>query len=949
VLARFVYEAGSWEVDGDRRQLRAHGRPVPIGSRAFEIIEKLAESAGKFVSKDELLAHVWQGAVVEENTLRVHIHAIRKALGPDRTLLKNAAGRGYRLLGLWKTLPDDEPRVEAALAGPAPEPELSVSSGLPGSISDLIGRTSAMARLRDLVSAFRVVTLTGPGGIGKTALALALAHTLTEEFDRRICLVELASLSNPDLLASTVVAALGLGSNAKASTPDDIAAIIGRTKLLVVLDNCEHMIAAVADLADTIVRRCPNASLLMTSREVMRIAGEHVFRVPPLAIPESSQGEDDAALANSAVELFVTRAQALDDRFQLNSTTLPAVASICRRLDGIPLAIEFAAARAATLGVQPVVAGLEDRFRLLTSHRRTALPRHRTLRATLDWSYQLLSATEHAFLRRLAIFAGSFDLKDATEIVAMANSVELLADAVEKSLVVAESRESVTVYRLLDTTRVYLQEKLAESGELESVARRHAEYYRDLFERIEAEWEARPTGELRAAHAWRADNVRGALEWAFSDDGDVSIGIALTAATIPLWMHLSSLDECRRRVEQALDHLPVAGTVDARREMKLHAAVGASAFGASAATGLPAKAKASWERALQLARTIGDTDHQLRSLSGLWILEHDNPLAFAEQFCAIAVTPTDRLVGKRMMGVTHHYLGNLADSRGYLEQAVADASAEHASASIIRFQVDQRPASLSFLARILWLQGHPDQAMRTAKRAVEHAEAAGHGLSLCHALAMAACPVALWSGDLDLAQHYVELLRYHTTKNALSLWQAWGRCHQGMLAIQRGNIGDGADLIRAGFDDLGIGNQGFRVLTFQGELATAMGRFGRVDDGMAVVVEAIGRADRTGERWVSPELRRIKGTLLLQKNRTGGESEAEACFREALEEARGQGARSWELRAAESLARLLRDQRRPAEAIEVLRPVYDQFLEGQDTADLKSARALLDSIRADSF
>jgi predicted ATPase/DNA-binding winged helix-turn-helix (wHTH) protein len=424
VLARFVYEAGSWEVDGDRRQLRAHGQPIPIGSRAFEIIEKLAESAGQVVSKAELLAHVWQGTVVEENTLRVHIHAIRKALGPDRTLLKNAAGRGYRLIGLWKTLQDNELRA-AALTGPAPEPELSVASGLPGSISELIGRASAMARLRDLVSAFRVVTLTGPGGIGKTALAMALARTLTEEFDSGICLVELASLSNPDLLSATVVAALGLNGNAKASTPDDIAGIIGRAKLLVVLDNCEHMITAVADLADTIIRRCPNTSVLMTSREVMRIAGEHVFRVPPLAVPESSQGEDDAALASSAVELFVTRAQALDDRFRLNATTLPAVASICRRLDGIPLAIEFAAARAATLGIQPVVAGLEDRFRLLTSHRRTALPRHRTLRATLDWSYELLSATEHTFLRRLAIFAGSFDLKDATEIAAMAGAVEL--------------------------------------------------------------------------------------------------------------------------------------------------------------------------------------------------------------------------------------------------------------------------------------------------------------------------------------------------------------------------------------------------------------------------------------------------------------------------------------------------------------------------------------------
>ncbi|MBV8186293.1 MAG: winged helix-turn-helix domain-containing protein [Alphaproteobacteria bacterium] len=943
MLALFVYEAGSWEVDSDRRELRAHGRPIVIGPRAFDIIEKLAESAGTVVSKADLEAHVWQGAVVGENTLRVHIHAIRKALGPDRTLLTNYAGRGYRLIGRWTTIQDDE-RAEAAPRRRAPEPKLSVANGLPDSTSELIGRTSEMARLRDLVSAFRVVTLTGPGGIGKTALALALARSLAHEFDGGIGLVELASLSNPDLLPSTVIAALGLNANAKGNSADDVAGIIGRTKLLVVLDNCEHMIAAVADFAETILRRCPNTSLLVTSREVMKIAGEHVFHVPPLAVPEASHGEDEA-LASSAVELFAARTRALNGRFRLNSATLPAVVSICRRLDGIPLAIEFAAARAATFGPQWVLAGLDDRFRLLTGHRRTAVPRHRTLRATLDWSHELLSATERAFLRRLAVFAGPFDLKDATEIAAMENSVELLSDAVDKSLVVTEHRESITVYRLLDTTRVYLQEKLAGSEELEAVTRRHAAHYLDLFERIESEWQARPADELRAAHAWRADNVRAALEWAFSAEGDILTGIALTTATIPLWMHLSSLDECRRRVEQALDRLPAAGTVDARREMKLHAAFGASAFGASAATGLRAKAKASWKRALQLARTIGDVDHQLRALLGLWVLEYVNPMALAEQFCAIAVTPMDRLVGKRMIGVTNHYLGNLAESRRYLEQAVADASAEYASAGIIRFQIDQRPAAMTFLARILWLQGYPEQAMRAAKRAVEQAEASGHGLSLCHALAIAACPVALWSGDLDLAQHYVELLRYHTTKNALSLWEAWSRCHQGMLAIQRGNISDGADLIRTGFDDLSVGSQGFRVLVFQGVLAAAMGRFGRVDEGMAVIAKAFDRAERTGERWVNPELRRINGELLLQKHLAGGERKAEACFREALEEARGQGARSWELRAAESLARLLRDQGRPSEAMEVLRPVYDQFLEGLNTADLKSARALLGSLR----
>ena len=296
MLARFVYADAAWEVDGDRRELRAHGRSVPIGSRAFEILEKLAESAGKFVSKDDLVAHVWRGAIVDENTLRVHIHAIRKALGPDRTLLKTAAGRGYRLLGLWTIGQNAKPSPDLKRPATIQGYGQYTRSNLPAATSNMVGRGTSVRLLRDLVSAFRVVTLTGPGGIGKTTLALEVARDLLEEFDSSVFLVELGSLSDPDLVPSTVARALGSIAEGRQLATEEVARAIGTSKLLLVLDNCEHLVDATARLVEVVVRQCPHASVLVTSREVMKIDGERVYRLPPLDIPESNNATPERLL-----------------------------------------------------------------------------------------------------------------------------------------------------------------------------------------------------------------------------------------------------------------------------------------------------------------------------------------------------------------------------------------------------------------------------------------------------------------------------------------------------------------------------------------------------------------------------------------------------------------------------------------------------------------------------
>ncbi len=445
MLAQYVYGAGAWEVDGDRRELRAHGRMVPIGSRAFKIIEMLAESAGQVVTKDELVAHVWRGIVVEENTLQVHISAIRKALGPDRTLLKTASGRGYRLLGRWATKLDDKQKDDIGPIGPSITRDDLIRSNLPAAGSTIVGRTSALRQLRDFVTAYRSVTLVGPPGIGKTTLGIELARDLHAEFDDFTCLVELAPLVTPNLVLPTVASTLGLNFKSERFTAEAVAQAIGNRRFILLLDNCEHVLEATAELAEALVRYCPNTLLLATSREAMRTPGEHLYRVPPLEVPKSSDPRPERLLEFSAVELFVGRTQAVDHRFAPGPSELSQIAAICRHLDGIPLAIEFAAARAATLGVGQVETDLRNRFEMLTNRRRTALPRHRTLRAALDWSYELLTEAERILLHHLALFAGGFTLQAAVEVTGSSiagDILDALDSLVAKSLVALDETEA---------------------------------------------------------------------------------------------------------------------------------------------------------------------------------------------------------------------------------------------------------------------------------------------------------------------------------------------------------------------------------------------------------------------------------------------------------------------------------------------------------------------------
>ncbi len=941
---------GPFRLVPTQRLLLEDDNPVRVGSRALDILTALVERPGELVGKHELMARVWRGTFVEEGNLKFQVGALRRALGDGRggrRYIATSAGQGYRFVAPVSV-------AQAPAAAPLPAAPTRQNHNLPQQLTRLIGRADAVSRIVARLQRHRLLSIVGPGGIGKTSVALAAAEASVNTYEHGVWFVDLAPLADARLVPSAVAQVLGFDIRSDDPVPGLVGALRDR-RLVLVLDNCEHVIEAAATLAAAILRGAADVHILATSREPLRAEGEYVQRLPPLSSGFSSDHLGAAeALAFPAVELFVERAAERLGEFELTDENAPIVAEICLKLDGIPLAIELAAARVETFGVRGLATHLDDRFRLLTSGRRSGPPRHRTLRAALDWSYDVLSEPERAVLRRLGIFMGGFTLDAACAVVAdpgllKGDVIDVVAELVEKSLAVVETTETEPRLRLLETTRAYALERLAESGEWEAVARRHAEFYRDLFGKAETESEARPAAEWLVDYAQEIDNLRASLDWAFSPNGDASIGVALTAAAVPLWMHLSLLRECRGRVEQALAALGLGASRDARREMKLHAALATSLTytrGAAAP-----EIGTVWTRTIEIAEGLDDTEYQLRALWGLWsfhISTGDYPSAdtLARRFHEIATHSnhaSDLLIADRMIGGALHFLGDQAAARRHIESMLSQYNESIHRSHIVRFQYDQRLAARVTLARILWAQGFPEQAMHAAAHALDEAKASQHAISLCFALNEAAIPVALFVGDWATAERYIETFVRQSAEHALIMLHARALGATGVLASKRGDPAKGVQLIRDALRELDkSGYHAYPLLL--GSLAEALGAVGEIEEGLASIEAALSRCERNGERWYIADLLRINGELTLRSNDPQAFLKAETEFSSSLDWARRQGALSWELRTASSLARLWRDQHRVEEARELLVPIYDRFTEGFGTADLQAAKRLIDAL-----
>lgn len=890
---------GPFTLDRERRLLSAGGQPVAIGSRALDILLALIDADGGLLSKDQLLARVWADVVVDESTLRVHIAGLRKALGDGRDgarYVLNEQGRGYRFVA-----PVTRPDAEPAAPPPAPPATVRPRSGA----RRIVGRDAIVDSLVQLLPERGFMTVIGPGGIGKTTVATAVAERVAQAQGLPWVFVDLAPVAQSELVAGTCAAALDLPGSGR----EALAAVVARLSqvpAVLVLDNCEHVVDAAADLAQAIHQDAPETLLLATSREALRAEGEWVHRLQTLPAPTDETVDARTAAGFAAVQLFVERARASDDAFALTDANAGAVAEICRRLDGMPLALELAAARIDMMSAAELAANLDDRFGLLTKGRRTALPRQQTLRATLDWSYGLLPADGRAVLDRLSLFAGSFPMEAARAVAADESLdrhavLDVVTALARKSLLAVDASGPATLYRLLDTTRAYARETLAARPDAGETARRHAEYCCAQLADTDSAWEGRARREWLAEKSRLVDDVRAALAWAFSPAGDLPLAIRLTVVSAALWFHLSLPREFLTLVETALKRIADTGLAGSADEVELLTAQGHALWHTHGPT---TAMEAAFARALAIAEALDDPGLRLRAGWGRWaqaILagRYADCAVFADSFQDIARAvgdPAALQTADHMQALRHHFSGDQSTALALVERVIATHTGPVVANQANHAQVNDTVAAHALKMRILWLRGESAQALRLAQETADAAQATDHDLTICYGLAVGAVPVALWTGRADLARHWTDRLLERARGRGVRFWELWG---QGYLAALD-------PLARAPAEAFPMQVECF-----------AASDAGLVDAAM------LARLDDEPTTWVRPELMRLSAMA-------GDPARREDRLHAALDLARAQNAGAWTLRTAISLA----EPGRVREALEALPDV-------PGCPDRQAARALL--------
>lgn len=897
VQGQTVYTFGPYRLARCARQLCQGAAPVRLGGRALDLLFVLVERAGDVVSRAELERLIWPDSIVEDSCLRVHIGALRRALGDSASearYIANVPGRGYSFVA-----------PVTVLGGAAPA---TATPGLPPCPARLIGRAEALQALRAQLPHCRLVTVVGHGGIGKTALALTLAHALRDDYDDGACFLDLAALTDGARAAPALAAALGLAPGA-----GDGMALLARwlatRRMLLVFDNCEHVIEAATVLVEHLLRAAPGIDILATSREPLDADGEWVHRLAPLACPPDTPGLGLAdALTCPALQLLVERTGDSTDRFELTAADLPAALRLCRRLDGVPLALEFAAVRVALLGMHGVLAQMDDGLRLLGSGRRTVLPRHRTLRALLDWSYDLLTPDERHVLRCCAVFSGPFTLDGALAVAGRGRDVTgAVLALVAKSLLTADTGGAEACFALLGITRAYAAGKLVDDPGRAGVSARHARHVLALLRGVEA------AGELPAWPGDLAGELRVALDWAFGSGDARALGVELAAAPAVRVAGLLGAPEMHRYAALALDAVAGGAAAHPFDVLRLHAL--------RALTGAPGNVDASGR---MLAQTGAHAEALVEALYHCATCcqaagDEHAAQAHAARMARVAGRAGHRpgwMLARRLCAHSLHMLGEHAPALALLHQL------PHERSGALPMRLDSPLGHATCLdivaARAHWMTGRGLLALTLANDCVERAATARSPLALAHALALGALPVALWQGDAAWAEALAGRLAAHAERHGLVEWATWARLYRHVLAARAGQPADLAR-VAASCD----ARQGDHLATFGVPLALPATR-ARCEAGLV--------------RWCAPEVLRAAGDAARL---AGDDARAHAGFTRALTLARHQGALGWELRCALGLARLAHAGGDQARVGALLEPLVDALGESHGGADLAAAHRLL--------
>lgn len=880
---------GPYQLSRGAKTLRENGQQVPLNDALFSILTALVERAGEVVSNEELSAHVWPPTYSSHATTGAYVRALCRRLGvaPNR--------RAYisgRLGGYCFTEPvnrKSEPTVPALrIVSPRRTPQVQAER--------LVGREADVETVASLVEASRFVTLTGPRGIGKSALALVVAERLMDYIADGACLVELASVADPAHLATAVAEALGVQIFSDDSVPVLSAALRG-LQVLIVLDDCAAVAEAVPAFVEKIMAAAPQVRFLATATAPLHVTNEATFRVAGLA--------QDADGCSPATDLLVQRRLERVQTATIADMDLYQFAGFERRADGMPLAIELIAG-----GSPPMLQALAPRSGAGSSQ-------SLELADVLAWVFDAIAPDELRMMRQLSMLSGAFDLKSvhglaAPEFASTGEMDQVLNRLVAMGLVSIQVQSGVLRYRIHVAVREYVVGSLTDRDELVMLRRRHARFCQELLRIAEEDWKVLERDNWLARYGKAIHDVRKAIDWCLASPDDRALGVALTAAAIPMAVQLSLFGEFRERARKALE-ISDGWTRAPVLHMRLNTAY---ANLTQLTWGSGTEAAAAFARAHELAERLGIASEQGSTLLGVWALafgkgnypaaaEYGNRLSMVAK---VSSEPFLTLLADRISAQALHFLGDHARAK-VLAERVINYPARHIPFSMSMPGVSRQVSMRIVLARILWMQGLADQAADMAEAALTHARS-DVSIAVCHALALAACPIALWRGENERARELAEALRNLAAEQQASYWGRWSAGFEDVLAWRSGGER------RTPSPDPKIGDA---IATFADVFVTPQS-LARVEGGLV--------------GWCAPEVLRAQGEKILAD--AGDRNAAGDLFRRAIALARHQSVPAWELRAAMSLVRLTGDE----QARSGLKSLLAGFVEGRDTADFKAAEHL---------